>query len=245
MLDEPKQILIALIAALCIGLSKAGFSGVGIIAVVLFAELYGAKTSVGLLLPLLIVADAMAYPAFLKHGSWRPVWKLMPATLFGLIVGWWLLGEIDDSIARKIIGACVISMVCVQVFRKLRPLWFERLVDSHTFGITAGVLGGFATMVANAAGPVVQLYLLSRRLPKMEMLGISARFFLLLNLIKIPLNARLALITQQSLIENVKYMPAVLIGIMIGKRIIGRVPQATFEWIVVFFAFAAALRLFM
>lgn len=243
MLDDPLQILIALFAALCIGLSKAGFSGVGIVAVVLFADLYGAKTSVGILLPLLIVADLLAYPAFLKHGSWRAVWKLLPTSLFGLFVGWWVLGEIDEGIARKIIGACVILMVFVQVYRKLRPLIFDHFANSQTFAISAGILGGFATMVANAAGPVVQLYLLSCRVPKMEMLGISTRLFLLINLIKVPLNARLALITQESLLENATYVPAVVLGIVIGKRLIDLVPQAAFEWIVVVFAFVAAWRL--
>jgi len=62
--------LIALLAAFCIGLSKAGFSGISMVSVFLLADLYGAKASVGLALPLLIAADLMAYPAFLKHGSW-------------------------------------------------------------------------------------------------------------------------------------------------------------------------------
>jgi uncharacterized protein len=116
------------------------------------------------------------------------------------------------------------------------------LADSRAFALSSATLGGFATMVANAAGPVIQLYLLSCRVPKMEMLGISMRLFLLTNLIKVPLNSRLALITQESLLENAKYVPAVALGIIVGKHLIHRVPQAAFEWIVVVFAFAAALR---
>ncbi len=185
----------------------------------------------------------MAYPAFLKHGSWKPVWKLLPATLVGLLVGWWLLGEINDTVARRIIGGCVLFMVFIQAFRKLRPLLFLEMADSRSFGIGAGVLGGFATMLANAAGPVIQLYFLTCRIPKMEMIGIGARFFLLVNLIKVPLNARLALITEESLWENAKLLPGVVAGILIGRWLIGRVPQAAFEWMIVVFSFAAAVRL--
>jgi uncharacterized membrane protein YfcA len=241
--DDPTMLMIALVAAFCIGIAKAGFSGISMVSVVLLADVYGAKASVGLALPLLIAADLMAYPAFLKHGSWKPVWKLLPATLVGLLLGWWLLGEINDTVARRVIGGCVLLMVAIQAFRKLKPVFFDTLADSHGFGLSAGAMGGFSTMLANAAGPVIQLYFLTRRLPKMEMIGIGARFFLLVNLIKVPLNARLALITQESLWENAKLLPGVFAGILIGRWLIGRVPQAAFEWMIVLFSFAAAVRL--
>lgn len=243
MLDDPQMLILALVAATCIGLSKAGFSGISMVSVVLLADIYGARASVGLALPLLIAADLMAYPAFLKHGSWKPVWKLLPATLVGLLLGWWLLGEIDDQIARKIIGSCVLLMVLIQTLRKLRPVIFDQLSESHGFGISAGILGGFATMLANAAGPVIQLYFLARRVPKMELIGIGARFFLLINLMKVPLNARLALITEESLWENAKLLPGVFVGILAGRWLIKHVPQAAFEWMIVGFSFFAAVRL--
>jgi len=235
--------MIALIASTCIGLSKAGFSGISMVSVVIFADIYGAKASVGLALPLLIAADLMAYPAFLKYGSWKPVWKLLPATLIGLLVGWWLLGEINDLVARRVIGGCVLFMVAIQVIRKWKPRVFNAMADSRSFGSSAGIMGGFSTMLANAAGPVIQLYFLTRRIPKMELIGIGARFFLLVNLIKVPLNAHLALISQESLLENVKLLPGVVAGILIGRWLIGRVPQAAFEWMIVGFSFVAAARL--
>jgi uncharacterized membrane protein YfcA len=105
------------------------------------------------------------------------------------------------------------------------------------------VLGGFATMLANAAGPVIQLYLMARRIPKMELIGIGARFFLLVNLLKVPLNARLALITQESLMENAKLLPAVALGVFGGRWLIRHVPQAAFEWMIVVFSLLAGLRL--
>lgn len=241
--NDSGLLAIAMVAAVCIGLSKSGFSGISVVSVVLFAEIYGAKASVGLALPLLIAADLMTYPAFIKYGSWKPVWKLLPATLAGLLLGWWLLGEIGDEVARRVIGGCVLFMVAVQAFRKWRPGFFDAMAESRGFGYSAGVMGGFSTMLANAAGPVIQLYLLTRRIPKMELIGIGARFFLLINIIKIPLNAKLALITEASLWENAKLLPGVFVGIVIGRWLIGRVPQAAFEWMIVGFSFVAAARL--
>jgi uncharacterized protein len=235
--------MVALLAAFCIGLSKAGFSGISMVSVFLLADLYGAKASVGLALPLLIAADLMAYPAFMKHGSWRPVWKLLGPALVGLGAGWWMLGWIDDALARRVIGGCVLLMVVLQVSRRWNPHVFDRSVESRGFGLGAGVLGGFATMLANAAGPVIQLYLMARKVPKMELIGIGARFFLLINVLKVPLNARLALITSDSLLENARLLPGVVLGIFGGKWLIRHVPQAAFEWMIVMFSTIAGIRL--
>ena len=243
MLNDPRVLAIALLAALCIGLSKAGFSGISMVAVVLLADIYGSKASVGLALPLLIAADLMAYPAFLKHGSWRPVWKLLGPALLGIALGWWVLGEISETTARRVIGGCVLVMVVLQALRRWQAVAFDRLAESGGFGLSAGVLGGFATMLANAAGPVIQLYLMARKLPKMELIGIGARFFLLINLIKVPLNARLALITADSLQDNLRLLPAVAVGIFGGKWLLQHVPQVAFEWMVVIFATLAGLRM--
>lgn len=239
----PAFYLLALLAALCIGLSKSGFSGISMVAVVLLADLYGPKASVGLALPLLIAADLLAYPAFLRHGSWRPVWRLLGPTLAGLALGWWMLGWLADDAARRVIGGCVLLMVGLQVSRRWCPGGFDRWVESPGFGLGAGVLGGFATMLANAAGPVIQLYLTARRVPKMELIGIGARFFLLINLLKVPLNARLALITGDSLWENARLLPGVVLGVFGGRWLIRHVPQAAFEWMVVGFAALAGMRM--
>jgi uncharacterized membrane protein YfcA len=235
--------LLSLLAAFCIGLSKAGFSGISMVSVFLLADLYGAKASVGLALPLLIAADLMAYPAFLKHGSWKPVWKLLGPTLVGILAGWWMLGWIDDAGARRVIGGCVLGMVTLQVSRRWRPVFFERCVRSRGFGPAAGVLGGFATMLANAAGPVIQLYLMARQVPKMELIGIGARFFLLVNLLKVPLNANLSLIQPESLMEDARLLPGVVLGVFGGRWLIRHVPQAAFEWMIVVFSAIAGLRL--
>lgn len=243
MLSDPGVLALALLAALCIGLSKAGFSGISMVSIVLLADIYGSKASVGLALPLLIAADLMAYPAFLKHGSWKPVWKLLVPALLGIALGWWVLGEISENTARRVIGTCVLSMVLLQAFRRWQPLAFDQLAGSAGFGTAAGVLGGFATMLANAAGPVIQLYLMARRIPKMELIGIGARFFLLINLLKVPLNARLALITPESLQDNLKLLPAVTAGIFGGKWLLQHVPQLAFEWMIVIFSTIAGLRM--
>lgn len=231
-------------------MSKAGFSGISLISVSLMAELHGAA-STGIVLPLLIAADLAVYPAFRKHGSWKPVWKLLPATAAGLALGWWLLHEIlrhesADTLARRVIGGCILAMVVLQALRAWRPVLADRLAHSRAFGTAAGAAGGITTMLANAAGPVIQLYLLSRRIPKMELLGIGARFFLLVNLLKVPLlSGSLQLITPATLWDNAKCLPAIFAGIWAGKWLVERVSQRVFEGMVIGFSLLVAGRLLL
>ena len=244
-LDTPAEYAIALTASVCIGMSKAGFSGISLISVFLMADLYGAIPSTGIVLPLLIVADIAVYRGFMKHGSWDAVWKLLPATVVGLAIGWWLLGVMAPHpvAAKRAIGGCILGMVALQAVKAWKPVAFDRLAGSRSFGTAAGAAGGITTMLANAAGPVIQLYLLSRRLPKMELLGIGARFFLLVNILKLPLSGSLNLITAETLVDNVKCLPGIFAGILIGKWLIVRVSQRGFEWMVIGFSLLAAGKL--
>ena len=243
MTADPWTLALAMFAALCVGVSKAGFGGLSMISVVLFAEIYGARVSTGVALPLLIVADLTVYPAFRRFGSWRPVWPLLLPTALGLLGGWFLLGRIDDAVARRVIGWVVLAMVAVQLGRRWWPHAYQEMADSRGFGLAAGIAGGFATMLANAAGPIIQLFLLSRRFGKMDMVGVGARFFLLVNLAKVPLSAGLSLISPVTLLENAKLLPAMWLGVWLGGKLLQRVPQRLFEWLVVIFAILAGLRL--
>ncbi len=226
-------------------MSKAGFSGISLVTVAIFADdyMFGAAPSVGIALPLMIVADLTVYPAFRKHGSWSGVWKLLPPTLVGIAIGYFALDRIPEESARAVIGGIVLAMLLLQILRKVRPEFFRKMADSQAFGIAAGGVGGFATMMANAAGPVIQLYLLSRAIPKMELLGIAARFFLLVNLIKVPLGAGLDIVNANSLWIDLWLAPAVIVGVFVGKAVVHRVPQRVFEGLIIGFALLASIRL--
>ncbi|MDA7881301.1 sulfite exporter TauE/SafE family protein [Akkermansiaceae bacterium] len=244
MIDSSTGWLLVSLAALCVGLGKAGFSGLGLIAVFIMAELFG-KQSVGILLPMLIVADVSVYPMFRKHASWGPVWLLLPPTLIGMTLGFFLLRWLPEEWAKPVIGSMILLMVVLQLGKKLEPVLFDKLAHSRGFGLSAGSFAGFATMVANAAGPVFQLYLLSKKVPKMELIGIGARFFLLVNLIKLPFMQKLNFTSPESLLLNLKLVPFILIGVFFGKHLLQLISQRVFEWMVVGFAILAGLRLIL
>ena len=232
----------AIVAALAVGISKTGFGGIGLVAVCIMVDLFG-KPSVGILLPMLILADISVYPFFRRYASWTPVWRILPPTLLGCVAGYFFLDWMPEDSARSIIGGIIMVMVGLQLFRRFGQERFERLAHSREAGLAAGFAAGTATMVANAAGPIFQLYLLSRRFEKLELIGVGARFFLLINILKAPFLGGMSYINGESLLFNLKLVPVILLGIYLGRHLVHAVSQRLFEWLVILFALIAGARL--
>jgi uncharacterized membrane protein YfcA len=183
----PLDWMIITIGALLVGLGKGGLVGVGNLTVVLFAMVFEAKASVGLLLPVLISADIVAIVVYRRHADWRQLWHLLPWMFAGCIVGFLLFGQMSDLVVRRLIGGIVLFMTVLQIGRTLALQrgggdFAERLPHSLGFRSALGLTGGFATMVANAAGPVGHLYFISVGLPKIAFIGTSAWCFFIINL---------------------------------------------------------------
>jgi len=107
-----------------------------------------------------------------------------------------------------------------------------------------GVMTGFATTVANAAGPVMNLFLLSQRLPKEQFVATGAWFFFVVNLTKAPIYVWYHLISKTSLMFNLMMVPLVLAGAFTGSWLVHRVSQQLFELLVLILTGLCALALF-
>ena len=233
-------LLLALFGALCIGLSKSGLAGTATLNVVLMAQIFGAKPSVGLVLPLLIVADLLGFLINRKGGSWRQIVPMMPPAIAGVIVGWLLLDRIDNAVARVVIGWIILGLLAFNFILRKRRDQFLALTEHRGFAQGMGFLAGTVTMIANAAGPVMTVFLLSQRLEKREHLGVFCRFFLFINLFKLPFSNSVGLISGPSLLTNLVLLPGVFLGIYLGWQILKRIPQDAFEnTLAILTAFAA------
>jgi uncharacterized membrane protein YfcA len=144
----------------------------------------------------------------------------------------------------------IVVLVSLHLWRKRRSATVPAAAAAEPkhgpgFAPTIGVLTGFTTLVANAAGPLMAVYLLAMRLPKMAFVGTAAVFFLLLNLFKVPFMVGLGLITKDSFAFNLALAPAVLAGALFGRWILPRVSQAWFERIALALSAAAGLKLLL
>lgn len=226
-----------------IGFSKSGFSGVSMVHVIVFAFVFGARESTGILLPMLIVGDLLAVKFFGHHVQWKQVARLMPPAVIGVILGTSLMTVMDESIFKPMVGTIVMALTCIQILRLWNPKCFEHVPHSRWFVWTIGILAGITTMIANAAGPVIAIYLLAISLPKYEFVGTSAWFFLTLNTFKVPFSLALGLIDWSSVLLNGLLAPCILAGMLIGRVCVQRVPQKWFDGLLLVFTAIASLKL--
>lgn len=235
--------LIALFGAFCLGFSKTGFPGLAMVNVLILAELFGAKPSVGIIVPLLVACDLTVYPLFRQYSSWKEVLPLLPPIFVGLAAGYFLLDYIEEATARKGIGLIILLMFTLQLVRLRLGQALVKLPKSSGFNWSSGILIGTSTIMANAAGPVFSIYALVEKMTKETFLGVGARCFLLVNILKLPLVASLDLIDANSLKITLLVLPAIFAGIFVGRKIIQFIPQKLFEFLLYGFSVIAGVRL--
>ncbi|GAA3149796.1 sulfite exporter TauE/SafE family protein [Streptomyces rameus] len=225
-------------AALLVGFSKTAVSGANTVSLAIFAAVLPARASTGVLLPVLIAGDVLAVLTYRRHAHWPTLWRLFPAVAVGVVAGTLFLVWADDGIVRTSIGAILLLMAGVTVWRRRTAGKTEEpeAVTSRAGRTKArayGVLGGFTTMVANAGGPVMSLYLLSAGFRKLGFLGTSAFFFLIVNVLKVPFSAGLGLIDGRSLLLDAALAVFVVPGALFGKWAVNRINQRLFEQLVI------------
>jgi uncharacterized membrane protein YfcA len=238
-------VLLAL-GAVVTGLSKTGIAGLGVLSVALFANALPARESTGALLPLLICADVFGVAFFRKHASWPHLWKLFPWVVAGVVAGYFALDRISTLAVQRLIGGILLAMVGLHFWRQRQGEQLaQHLPHTWWFGAVTGVLAGFTTMVANAAGPVMILYLLAVGLPKLQFIGTAAWFFMFVNLFKVPFSVNLGLITRDSLLVDALLVLPMIPGALLGPVILHRINQRAFELMVLILTIAAAVRLML
>jgi uncharacterized protein len=232
-----------------VGISKTGIAGMGILTVAIFAAALPARASTGVLLPLLICGDFVAGTAYRRHAVWSHLVRLCPWVAAGVVAGFFAMGRLQgDRGFQNLIGWILLSMIALHMWRQYRLSrnpGADAIPHSHWFAALMGVLAGFTTMIANAAGPVMILYLLAMQLPKMEFLGTGAWFFLGVNLFKVPFSWQLGLVTPASLLVDLKLAAAVVVGAFAGRALVRHINQRLFEALALALSAVAALRMVM
>lgn len=235
------------IAAICsglvVGFAKTGVVGTGVLAVPFFAMMFPAGASVGILLPLLCMADVMAVAYYRQHTRWQLLWPLLPWVALGIIGADFIAPHIPDDLLQRIIGGIVISMLIFAQWHRSKTVNWEGYGRVLRAGL--GILAGLTTMLANAAGPVMTVYLLASRLPKQAFIGTGAWFFMIVNLFKFPFMVNRGIITGDSLLFDLKLLPAILIGGLLGIFIVKRMNENLFRHAVSILAGLAALKLLL
>ena len=235
--------VVVAVCAVMVGTTKTGMPGLGILIVPLMALVLPTRQSTGILLGILILADLFAITYHRRNARWGHVLRLLPAALAGIVAGYFGLKLVNDQQLKPIIGGIVLVMLGISYWRARARGEDTSVPTQWWFAVGLGFMAGATTMMANAAGPVMIIYLLAMRLPKVEFVGTGAWFFFVVNWLKVPFSANLDLMTAESVKLNLMMLPFIAIGAVAGIFLLKRIPQKAFNAIVQILAAAAAIKL--
>jgi uncharacterized membrane protein YfcA len=240
-------------AVVAIGFAKTAVSGTGSLAVAGFALVLPARESTGTILPLLILGDLFAIGFYRRHTDWGLIRRLMPWVGVGIVGGAAFVAAVDDTVMRRTIGLVLLVLTVGQLVtrggrltRWLGPPQEGVPSTGHRWAAAvAGVAAGFVTMVANAAGAVMTVYLLLSGLAMLEFLGTAAWFFFLVNVAKLPFSIGLGLVVPGSLLLDLVLAPLVAVGAFGGLWLVRRLDEDQFEKAVLTLAALSAVPLLL
>ena len=238
------QIAVLLISAVLVGINKTAVPGLGVIPVMLLASAFETRLSTGLQLGMIALCDLMAVAWYRRGADWRLIVRLLPWALVGLGVGsaiLYLLPANDDVFMRRLIGAIVLCLAVISFIKnRMNP---DKIPSGTGYAAFFGILLGTTTQLANAAGPVSSIYLLSMKFDKARYMGTAAWFFLIVNWIKVPIFAIEGRMTLQSVLIDLSLIPVMIIGAVLGILLFRKIPQKVFDGVIQVFVLFAAIKM--
>jgi uncharacterized protein len=233
------------LGAFLIGLSKAGFAtGLGMLTTPLLATAVPARQAIGIILPLLCFADLITLSAFWK--KWRLELIRVPflGALGGVALGMAFVNSISEQLLRHSIGVLALALTALLI---IRGIWYPARIyrPSIPEALMVGAFAGFSSTICHGAGPIMAIYLMAQKTEKTAFVASNAIFFTALNLFKVPPYVYAGLITSSTLLQDLRYLPLIPLGVWVGWLANRALPQKAFDWLVYALLMVTGLQLLL
>lgn len=231
------------IAALCIGFAKMGLSAVAMLVVPIIASVFGGRESTGILLPLLVAGDIFAVIYYKHHIQIHEIRRLLVWVCVGILIGTLVGQYINDAQFKAVLSVSVMLCLAIMVYSEVKGKQFV-VPNKLFFYALVGILGGFTSMVGNAAGAIISIYLLSREYPKESYISTYAWIFLIMNLLKMPFQIFVwKNIDMGNLYTTLLLIPLIFLGAAAGVYIVKRLNEKVYRRIIYAMTLIAAIML--
>ncbi|WP_296537615.1 sulfite exporter TauE/SafE family protein [Rhizorhabdus sp.] len=227
-IHDPWFWLIGIPAVIMVGLGKGGFSGVGTLAMPMLALVMSPVQAAAIMLPLLIVQDAVGVWAFRQSWSRHIMKVMLPGAVLGISAGYIFAASLPEAWILLALGL-------ITVLFGGRQLWIARggrAVPAHRLPDWIGALCGFGSgltsQIAHAGSPPFQIYVLPQRLERDVLVGTTAIFFALVNWMKVPAYAGLGQFTSANLTASAALMPVAIGSTFAGVWLVRKVDPGRF-----------------
>ena len=225
-ITDPLFYLFAVPAVIMLGLSKGGFSGIGMVATPLLALLLPPLEAAAILLPIILLQDAMS--CWVYRRAWDP-WNLkvmLPGAVVGVAAAWLFASHFSEPIIRLSVGLIALGFALNSWLRRNRPGVAVQPNASH--GVLWGGLAAFTSTLVQIGGPPYYAFVLPQRLEKMLFVGTTVWFFALVNFMKVAPYFALGQFSTSGLSTSAALIPLAVVSNMLGVWLVRLKPEALF-----------------
>ena len=233
-ITDPLFYLVALPAVIFLGLSKGGFSGIGMVSTPLLALIMPPLEAAAILLPIILIQDAIS--VFVYRRVWD-AWNLkvlIPGAVIGIGLAWLFAAYVPEAVVRLAVGLIALGFVGYVAFRHLLPGEPPRPRVAH--GVFWGALSGFTTTLIQIGAPPYYAFVLPQRLPKMTYVGTTVMFFAAANVMKVAPYMGLGQFSTAGLATSIALFPLAIACNFLGIWLVRVTPEKLFftitNWIV-------------
>lgn len=228
LLSDPAFYAVAVPAVIIVGLAKGGFSGVGILSTPLLALVLPPVQAAALLLPLLIVQDAVSVWVYRRSWDRRNLAILLPAGAVGVLLGYLFASRVSEAAVLAAVGGISVLFAANQLIRQALGHGLVARRASWPLGLLCGTGSGFTSTVVHAGGPPLHIYLLPQRLERDIFVGTNALYFAALNWMKVVPYAALGQFGRDTMILAAALLPVAIASTFAGVWLVRRVPHERF-----------------
>ncbi|EEE45213.1 sulfite exporter TauE/SafE family protein [Roseibium alexandrii] len=231
LITDPWFYAAAVPAVICVGLSKGGFGGTfAMLGVPIMSLVISPLQAAGIMLPILLVMDAVALMAYKGKADWRSLAILLPAAMLGIGIGWGTAAYVNDTFVTLMIGVISLAFVADYVFKRRK----EAAALSHNIpkGSFWGAVAGFTSFISHTGGPPFQMYMLPLKLAPMLFAGTAVIFFATVNAVKVIPYFFLGQFDTTNLTTSAVLFPVALVATLAGVRLVRIIKAETFYTII-------------
>ena len=239
-ITDPIFYLAAIPAVTFLGMSKGGFSGVGLMATPLLALVLPPLQAAAILLPILILQDCISVFVYRRNWDARNLKVMLPGAVIGVCAAWVLAVHVSDAHVRLAVGAIALGFVINHWFGGQPAESRHPLVPR---GVFWGSVSGFTSTLCQAGGPPFQVYVLPQRLEKLTFVGTMAIFFAVINLMKVIPYFALGQFSTAGFATSVALVPLAVATNFLGIWLVRVTPTTLFYKLTYVLVFLISLAL--
>ena len=233
---------VAVAAVFIVALSKSGLVGsLGLVGVPLLSLVMPARDAAGMMLPLLLVMDAIAVWTYRRDANWRILKIMLPGAMIGTAIGWALWSVVSDAMVLLFVGVITLLFVLDAMLPLRKKL--EGLPPSKPWGAFWGGFAGFTSFISHTGGPPFQIYVLPQKLKPVDYAGTTAFFFAIVNTTKLVPYYFLGQLNTENLTNGLILAPLAVAGVLLGVWLVRRISVKRFYQLTYWLVFLLALKL--